>query len=91
MVAQEDAFLLLFFAGLFALLVGVGLTRLHWRPDIPPYGRGTRFLDVTLHPERYAKNAPLPAIRSLNLIGALLVAAAAGISVYEMVRTMMLG
>jgi hypothetical protein len=89
MSATEDAFLILFFPGILSLLAGVGLTRLHWRSDIPPYGRRTRFLDVTLHPERYTKDAPLRAIRSLNLTGALLLTGAAGVSIYEIVRTIL--
>ena len=38
--------------------------------------RQTRFLDVTLHPERYVNDAPLRAIRSLTVVGAHLLAAA---------------
>ncbi len=88
-MTTKDAFLILFFPGILALLVGVGLTRFHWRPDIPPYGRHTRFLDVTLHPERYVRDAPLRIIRLLNLTGALLLAGAVGISVYEILRTVL--
>ena len=89
MSPTEDAFLILLFPGIFVLLTGVGLTRLHWRPDIPPYGRHTRCFDVTLHPERYVKDAPLRAIRSLNLMGALLLAGAIGVSAYEILRTIL--
>lgn len=89
MITAEDAFLILLFPGLIALLAGVGLTRIHWRPDIPPYGRRTRFLDVTVHPEKYIRDAPLRAIRSLNLTGAVLLAGAAGVSVYEILRTIL--
>lgn len=85
-VRTEAAFLALLFPGVLALLGGMLLTRLHWRPDIPPYGRQTRFLDVTIHPERYVKNAPLGAIRTLTVIGALLVASAAGIAICEIVH-----
>jgi hypothetical protein len=86
----EVVFLILLFAGLFALLAGVILTRLHWRPDIPPYGLGTHFLDVTRHPQNYVKDAPLHAIRSLNLGGALMLAGAAGVVVYDILRVMRL-
>jgi hypothetical protein len=89
MITTEDAFLILLFSGIFALLAGVGLTRLCWRPDIPPYGRRTRFLDMTLHPEKYAKDAPLRAIRMLNLAGALLLAGAACVSTYEVLLTIL--
>ncbi len=88
MSATEVVFLTLLFAGVFALLAGVMLTRLHWRPDIPPYGLGPHFLDVTRHPQNYVKDAPLHAIRSLNLGGALLLAGAGGVVVYEILRVM---
>jgi hypothetical protein len=89
MGTTEDAFLILLFPGIIALLAGVGLTRLHWRPDIPPYGRRTHFLDVTLHPERYLKDARLRAIQGLNLTGGILLAGAAGVSIYEILRTIL--
>ncbi len=88
MSTTEAAFLTLLFSGVSALLASTLLTRLHWRPDIPPYGRQTRFLHVTLHPERYVKDAPLRAIRSLSLIGGLLLACAAAVVGYEILRTM---
>jgi hypothetical protein len=83
MITTEAAFLALVFSGVIALLASMLVTRLHWRPDIPPYSRQTRSLDVTLHPERYVKNAPLLAIRALTVIGALLVVGAAIIATYE--------
>jgi hypothetical protein len=79
----EAVFLSLLFSGLLALLTGLLLARFHWRPDIAPYGRQTRALDVALHPERYVKDAPLGLIRSLTLIGMLLLASAAGVVAYE--------
>jgi hypothetical protein len=85
----EAAFLGLLFSGILALLVGLLLTRLHWRPDMPPYGRRTRILHVTLHPEAYVRDAPLPVIRGLNLAGALLLAGAAGVTLYEIVRSIL--
>ena len=86
MSTTESSFLGLLLSGTLALIAGMFLTRLHWRPDIPPYGRETRFLDVTLHPDRYVKDAPLRAIRSLTLVGALLLVCAAGLVAYEVVR-----
>ena len=86
MSTTEAAFLSLLFAGILALLAGLMLTRIHWRPDIPPYGRQTQFLDVALHPERYVRDAPLRAIRSLTLAGALLLGAAIGLVAYETIR-----
>ena len=67
-------------------LAGLLLTRLQWRSDIPPYGRQTRSLDVALHPDRYAKDAPLRAIQILTVVGASLLACAAGLVAYEVVR-----
>jgi hypothetical protein len=89
MITTEGAFLILLFSGILALVCGLGLTRVHWRTDIPPYGRRTRFIDVMLHPERYGKDAPLRAIRSLNLLGALLLGAAAGVLAYEIFHTIL--
>jgi hypothetical protein len=87
MSTTELGFLGLLFSGVLALLAGVLLARLHWRPDLPPYGRRTRWLDVTLHPERYVvvDDAPLRVIRSLNLAGALLLASAAAVAAYGIV------
>ncbi len=89
MSATEGIFLALIFTGVLALLAGMILTRLHWRQDIPPYGRHTRFVDVTLHPERYARDAPFAVIRSLSAIGAVLLACAAAVVATEILRTML--
>ena len=89
MSTTEAGFLSLLFPGILALLAGIMLTRIHWRPDIPPYGWQTRFLDVTLHPERYVKDAPLRAIRSLTVAGGFLLAAAVSVVVYEILRVML--
>ena len=86
MSTTEAAFLSLLFTGIFALLAGLMLTRIHWRPDIPPYGRQTQFLEVSLHPERYVKQAPLLVIRGLTVVGALLLAAAIGVVAFEIIR-----
>jgi hypothetical protein len=86
MSTTEAGFLGLLASGIPSLLAGLLLTRLHWRPDIPPYSRQTRFLDVTLHPERYVKDAPLRAIRGLTAIGVLLLVCAAGVVAYEVLR-----
>ena len=83
----QAAFLILLFSGIIALLGGVMMTRIHWRTDIPPYGRRTRVLDVTRHPEKYVADAPLRAIRALNVTGLLLLAAAISVVVYEILRT----
>jgi hypothetical protein len=88
-VRTETAFLTLLFAGLTALIAGMMLTRLHWRPDIPPYNRGTRALQVMLHPGRYARDAPLRTIRTLNVIGSILLAGAAGVVAYELLHTVL--
>ena len=73
---MEAAFLILLFSGVGALIAGMLWTRVNWRPDVPPYRRGTHFLDVTLHPERYATGESVRAIRTMNAAGALLVVAA---------------
>ena len=89
MIPMEAAFLVLLFAGIAAMVTGIILTRVYWRPDIAPYGRGTRVMDVTRHPERYVKNAPIALIRGLNAAGALLLAAAMLTAAFEIVQTML--
>ena len=87
MSAPEVVFLSLLAGGISSLLAGLLLTRFHWRPDLPPYGRGTRLLDVALHPETYAQDAPFLTIRSLTVAGALLLVGAVIIVGYEIIRT----
>jgi len=67
---EQAAFLILMLSGVLALVCGIAWTRLNWRADIAPYGRDTRFFDVTLHPERYANDWAVPMIRRLNIAGA---------------------
>jgi hypothetical protein len=86
-VRTETLFLCLLFSGIAALIGGLLLTRFHWRPDIPPYGRRTRSLHVIVHPERYVTDAPLTAIRILTAAGSLLLAGAVGVVAYELLRT----
>ena len=85
-MSPETAYLILIGGAILARLVGLMLTRMHWRDDIAPYSRGTKFLDVTLHPERYVKGAPLRTIWILNVAGALLLAGAVVVLVYEFFR-----
>ena len=85
----DAAFLGLLLPGIITLVAGVGLTRLHWRPDIPPYGHRTRSLQVMLHPGRYVTDAPLRAIRTLNIAGSLLLAGAASIVTYDLLQAVL--
>ena len=85
-MSPETAYLILIGGAILARLVGLMLTRMHWRDDIAPYSRGTKFLDVTLHPERYVKGAPLRTLWILNVAGALLLAGAVVVLVYEFFR-----
>jgi hypothetical protein len=82
MSTTEAGFLGLLFPGIVTFLAGLWLTRRHWRPDIPPYSRAP-FLDVALHPDRFVRDAPLHAIRGLTVVGAVLLACAAGLAVYH--------
>jgi hypothetical protein len=87
MSRSEGIFLTLLFAGILVLVASLLLIRLHWRGDIAPYGRRTQVVHVVLHPEQYTVDAPLRAIRSLGLLGALLLTGAAIVLVHELVRT----
>jgi hypothetical protein len=84
----EAAFLGFLVSGILVLVLSLMLMRTHWRPDIPPYGKATRLLDITLHPEDYTEDAPLRAIRVLSFVGALLLASAVALLVRELVRTL---
>jgi hypothetical protein len=86
MRVEQAAFLLLILSGALALVGGLFWTRLNWRADVPSYGRGTRFLDVTLHPERYAKGRAVRVIRMLNCAGGLGIAGALAILAYKALR-----
>ena len=70
---RQALFLTLLAGGIAFLLAGLLITRQTWRADIPPYNRRSRFFQIALHPERFARSERLPLIRSLNLLGALLV------------------
>lgn len=65
--------------------VFVGTAVQHYR------GRGTPVLHVTLYPEAYVEGAPLRAIRSFNVSGAVLVLGAIGVVVYEILRVILAG
>jgi hypothetical protein len=83
MEATKTVFLISLFSGIIALVAGIGITRFHWRKDIPPYGRNTRMVDVIFHPEKYVKDGPLRIIRSLNLVGTFLLIGAAGEAIHK--------
>lgn len=59
-------------AGILFLVGGLFITRMTWRADVEPSGRRSRFLQIALHPEKFAKPDRLREIRILNLSGALL-------------------
>lgn len=80
-------FFVLLGAGIAVLLAGLVLTRQSWRPEIPPFGRHLRYAEIALHPERYATGRYLPAIRALNVAGALLLCAALGVVIRDIVQT----
>lgn len=82
----QAAFVCLLLLGIVALVAGLVLTRLHWRSDLEPFGRGTRYLPLLLHPDRYVRAAPLRSIRALNLAGVLLIVGAIGVLVAELLR-----
>ena len=88
MSTSEATFLGLLFSGIAALITGVCLTRVYWRPELPPYGRRTPTVRVLVHPEEYVRGAPLRAIQSLNLVGTLLLAGAIVVVAYELLRAM---
>jgi len=80
---EQAAFLVLLLSGVLALVCGIVWTRLNWRADVAPYGRNTRFFDVTLHPGRYANDRAVPTIRRLNISGAFCVASALAVLAHK--------
>ena len=88
MGGTERAFLGLFGAGLACLLAGWGLIRQHWDPALGRFSRGSRTIAPLLRPAAYVKDAPLGLIRALTSAGALLLTAAAGVVVHEILRVM---
>ena len=85
---RQSAFLAALLLGLVALLSGVTWTRLHWRADIGPY-REKAWLDVLMHPERFAEGASIGRVRGLIRAGVVLLAAALGMAVLEIARLML--
>lgn len=65
-------FLLLLIGGIVSLLGGLAVTRWTWRADVEPFGRRSRFFQIALHPENFARADRLRQIRFLNLVGGLL-------------------
>jgi hypothetical protein len=82
----QALFLGLLFLGLGSLLSGVFWTRLNWRQDVRPFGRWTSSLDLVRHPERYANQDAVRAIRTMTVTGRLLLAGAAAMVAYELLR-----
>jgi len=75
----------LLLCGNLLLVAGLFLTRLTWRPDVEPFGRGSPILEIMVHTERFATPERLRAIRLLNLSGAVLLCASVGVLVYDIV------
>jgi hypothetical protein len=73
---KSALFILLLLGGILFLVGGLFVTRLTWRTDVQPFGRRSRFFQIALHPENFAKADRLREIRLLNLVGGLLLCAA---------------
>jgi hypothetical protein len=69
----ETIFLTALLTGISSVILGVFLTRLNWRPDVPPYGQHTPKLNLLLHPAKYARSDVSLLIRMLNTAGIALV------------------
>ena len=82
----QSTFLILLGAGIAAIVAGRLWTRVNWRSDLPPYGRDTRSSDLLLHPDRYVNAPSVGVIRLFNLAGAVFVAGAVCVLVYEALR-----
>jgi hypothetical protein len=76
-------YLIFLIAGILCLVGGLFFTRLTWRPDVEPFGRNSRLLQIALRPERYAGPARLSLIRTLNACGGLLLLGAIAVLVFD--------
>lgn len=83
---RETAFLILIALGVTILISGLTWTRLHWRVDAQPY-RKTAWLEVVLHPERFAEGSAQVVVGKVNRVALLLLLAAAGIVLLEIVQS----
>ncbi len=82
--------LYLFFliGGILCLLGGLFVTRSTWRADVEPFGRRSRFFQIALHPENFARPERLREIRILNLVGGLLLLGALAVVCHDIVSSM---
>jgi hypothetical protein len=80
--------LIVLLSGNLLLVAGLFLTRLTWRPDIEPFGRGSPILQILIRPEKFARPERLLAIRLLNLLGVVFLCGATGVLVYDILRVM---
>ena len=81
-------YFLLLLGGILFLLCGLAITRSTWRTDIEPFGRRSRFFQIALHPEHFAKPDRLREIRLLNLIGGLLILGALAVVALDIISSM---
>jgi len=81
-------YLLLLLGGVLSLLCGLFVTRMTWRTDVEPFGRRSRFLQIALHPENFAKADRLREIRFLNLVGGLLLLGALIVVCHDVISSM---
>jgi Na+/H+ antiporter NhaC len=84
---RQVAFLVLLILGVLTLVGATFLARRNWRPDIAPYGRRTRPLDLMLHPERYAKAESIRTIRVISLVGMVCLLGALVVVGYDILTT----
>ena len=80
--------LILLLAGNILLVAGLFVTRLTWRHDVEPFGRGSPIFHIMLHPERFATPERLREIRLLNLLGGAMLCLAGGVVMYDIVSVM---
>jgi len=75
--------LALLLGGNLLLVAGLFLTRPTWRPDVESFRRGSPILQIMIHPERFATGQRLREIRTLNLLGAMLLCGAVAVVVFD--------
>lgn len=88
---NQVLFLLFLVGGILFLLCGLFVTRATWRPDVEPFGRRSRYFQIALHPENFARAERLREIRLLNLIGGLLLVGALIVVGYDVVSSIARG
>lgn len=80
----QAAFLVSLFAAICFLVAAVVIARVHWRPDIEPYGRQTNVLHLMRNLPLYVMPGAVARVRRLEIVGVLFLICAVGALAYKL-------